>query len=310
MKRADHLRSQVPLDLQAAYDPAGFRVEIATNSRDVLRAAEEAWGHYRPEFACEPIRFRVLVDPEGGLSQIPSHRMQGHLYSIVSDPYNFAHIDLARQFGFFHVSQTTAADHSWLRWFFIESAAYLVLTQRYVVPIHAACIVRGGAGILLSGPSGAGKSTLSYACARAGWTFVSDDATWLLPDQAERLAIGRPRHARFRLAAPEGSIPGIATHPAHAGDVLILLATGLGSVSPPIQDGHASTDTTSTTDTKPVVMVGGVAAQVLFSGLSTFVGVNQINIQLAPGTPAGAAVPIQILMGGLTSTDKTTIAIQ
>jgi hypothetical protein len=128
--------------------------------------------------------------------------MQGHLYSIVSDPYNFAHIDLERQFGFFHVSEATAADHAWLRWFFIESAAYVLLTQRHIVPIHAACIAREGAGILLSGASGAGKSTLSYACARAGWTFVSDDATWLLPDQPERVAIGRPRQARFRLDAP------------------------------------------------------------------------------------------------------------
>jgi hypothetical protein len=201
-KRIDHLQSQAPLDFQAVYFPAGFRVEIATNSRDVLRAAEEAWGHYRAEFECDPIRFRVLVGREGDLCQVPSHRMQGHLYSIVSDPHNFAHIDLGLQFGFFHVSHATASDHSWLRWFFIESAAYLVMTQRHIVPIHSACIARGGAGILLSGPSGAGKSTLSYACARAGYTFISDDATWLLPDRPERMAIGRPRHARFRLDAP------------------------------------------------------------------------------------------------------------
>ena len=201
VSRRDHLRARVPLEFTGTYYPAGFCVEIATNSQDVLSAAEEAWRHYRPEFECEPIRFRVLVEPAGGLAQIPSHRMQGHLYSIVSDPYNFAHIDLAQQFGFFHVSQATAADHSWLRWFFIESAAYLVLTQRYMVPIHAACVAREGNGILLSGASGAGKSTLSYACARAGWTFVSDDATWLLPNRPERIAIGRPEQARFRLDA-------------------------------------------------------------------------------------------------------------
>jgi hypothetical protein len=201
-KRIDYLRSTVPLDFEETYCPGGFLVEIATNSRDVLRAAEEAWGHCRREFECEPTRFRVLVDPEGGLSEIPSHRLQGHLYSIVADPYNFAHVDLRQQFGFFQVSEATAADHSWLRWFFLESAAYVVLTQRYIVPIHAACIARERFGILLSGPSCAGKSTLSYACARAGWTFVSDDATWLLPNQPERLAIGRPEQARFRPDAP------------------------------------------------------------------------------------------------------------
>lgn len=202
LERIDHLRSKVPLSLTGTYYPGGFHVEICTNSRDVLAAAEEAWGYCRAEFACEPIRFRVLVEAEGGLSQIPSHRMQGHLYSIVSDAYNFAHVDLAGQTGFFQIAEATAADHSWLRWFFLESAAYVVLTQRYVVPVHAACVARDGTGILLSGPSGAGKSTLSYACARAGWTFVTDDAAWLLPESAERIAIGRPRQARFRLDAP------------------------------------------------------------------------------------------------------------
>jgi uncharacterized protein (TIGR03437 family) len=117
-------------------------------------------------------------------------------------------------------------------------------------------------------------------------------------------------NADASLAAPAGSIPGIATHPARAGDVLILLATGLGAVSPPIQDGHASTDATRTTNTTPVIMVGGVQAQVLFSGLSTFVGVNQINIQLPQGTPTGSAVPIQIQIGGLTSVATATIAVQ
>ena len=202
MERIDHLQSKVPLEYVATYHPAGFHLEVASNSPEVLAAARECWAHYSAEFACDPIRFRVLVVPEGGLCEVPTHRMQGHLYSIVSDPNNFAQIDLAQQFGFFHVSEATASDHSWLRWFFLESAAYVVLTQRSVVPIHAGCIARNGSGVLLSGPSGAGKSTLSFACARAGWTFIADDATWLLPDRPERLALGRPWQARFRLDAP------------------------------------------------------------------------------------------------------------
>lgn len=215
VQRIDPLRLSVALDRSGAYYPAGFRVEIATNSRDVLEAAEEAWGPDCPEYACEPLRFRVLVEPEGGLSQLPSHRLHGHLYSIVSDPQNFAHIDLQSQFAFIHVSEKTAEDHSWLRWFFVESTAYVMLAQRYIVPVHAACVARGGRGILLSGASGAGKSTLSYACARAGWTFVTDDATWLLPDHPERVAIGRPRQARFRMDAP-GLFPELEGYAARA----------------------------------------------------------------------------------------------
>jgi hypothetical protein len=88
-----------------------------------------------------------------------------------------------------------------LRWFFVEAVAYVLLSQRYAVPVHAACVA-GASGLLLCGPSGAGKSTLSFACARDGWTFLADDATWLLPEETNTLAIGRPYQARFRPDAP------------------------------------------------------------------------------------------------------------
>jgi serine kinase of HPr protein (carbohydrate metabolism regulator) len=76
--------------------------------------------------------------------------------------------------------------------------AYMLLTQRYVVSLHAACVARDGAGILICGKSGCGKSTLSFACARAGFTYVSDDCTWLLLDSEDRLAVGKPHQFRFR----------------------------------------------------------------------------------------------------------------
>ncbi|HCC55781.1 MAG TPA: hypothetical protein DEQ47_00680, partial [Solibacterales bacterium] len=44
-----------------------------------------------------------------------------------------------------------------------------------------------------------------------------------------------PRYAT--LAAPPGSIPGLTTNPAVPGDVLIIYATGLGPVNPPVQSG-------------------------------------------------------------------------
>jgi len=202
VERNDPLRCHIDLCYAGTYYPAGFRIDIVTNSREVIAAAAEAWEGDLPEFASEPMMFRVLVEPEGELSPQPKHRIQGHLFSVVADADNYAHLDLKSQFGFIHVSGRTAADHAWLRWYFLESLAYVMLAQRYLVPVHAACVVLRETGILLSGCSGAGKSTLAYACARAGWTFVTDDCTWLLPAVEERVAIGRPRQARFRLDAP------------------------------------------------------------------------------------------------------------
>jgi serine kinase of HPr protein (carbohydrate metabolism regulator) len=69
--------------------------------------------------------------------------------------------------------------------------------------VHSALVSRDGSGLMLCGPSTAGKSTLAYACARAGWTFLADDCAALLPDSAERMALGRPRQIRFRPDAPQ-----------------------------------------------------------------------------------------------------------
>lgn len=207
--RPDPLRTHVELALAGTYYPGGFPVRFETNSRQVLDAAAEAWGRCAPEFDRTPIRFRVVVQPEGELAEQPAHRMQARLHSIVSDRYNFASLDLDGACGFIYVSERTASNHGHLRWYFLESAAYVLLSHRHVAAIHAACVVRNGQGLLLCGPSGAGKTTLSYACARARWTFVSDDATWLLLDSECRMALGQPRHARFRLDAP-GLFPELA----------------------------------------------------------------------------------------------------
>jgi hypothetical protein len=202
-RRLDPLGIQKRLPLTGTFYPLGFRLDIATNSPDVIEAAREAWAAQAPEFDAPPLTMRVVVEPGGPLSQQATHTKQGHLYSIVSDPQNFAHVDLDTNFAFIRITQATASDHSWLRWFFIESLAYMMLCQRHVVMVHAGCVARNGSGVLLCGPSTAGKSTLSYACARAGWTWIADDCTCLLPDSTDRTAIGRSRHARFRLDAPQ-----------------------------------------------------------------------------------------------------------
>jgi uncharacterized protein (TIGR03437 family) len=106
------------------------------------------------------------------------------------------------------------------------------------------------------------------------------------------------------LAAPAGAIPGIATHPAKIGDPngITILATGLGAVDAPLADGANSSDQIRNTLTKPTVMIGGVAAQLVFSGLSPqFVGINQINVVLPAGSPAGISVPLQLQMGTVNS---------
>jgi len=213
MVRPDPLLCNVDLPLRREYHPVGFRLNLATNARDVIDATDECWRDYGAEFACEPMEFRVVVEAGGDLASQPSFRMQRQLLSVVSDAHNFAAVDLNSQLACIYVSKATAADHNLLRWFFVESIAYMLLAQRYMAPLHAASVARQGTAILLCGASGAGKSTLSFAAACAGWTFLSDDCTWLLAGGSDATAVGKPHQVRFRYDAP-GLFPRLADYAA------------------------------------------------------------------------------------------------
>lgn len=119
--------------------------------------------------------------------------------------------------------------------------------------------------------------------------------------------------ADAQLAAPAGAIPGLATHPAKVGDVLIVYATGLGPVDIPIANGGIPpAGQLANTIARPTVFIGGVPAGVFFSGMTPqFPGVNQLNIQIPAGVSTGASIPLQIQVGGgPRSTSAVIIAIQ
>ncbi len=119
------------------------------------------------------------------------------------------------------------------------------------------------------------------------------------------------------IAAPVNANLGYPTHPAKAGDIMTMYATGLGPVglsasgpSSPPAAGAASLDATRYTLTVPTLLIGGVQAQVIFSGLTPqYVGINQVNF-VVPSGVTGSALPIQLVEGGITSTNQVVIAIQ
>jgi uncharacterized protein (TIGR03437 family) len=110
------------------------------------------------------------------------------------------------------------------------------------------------------------------------------------------------------IAGPGGTILGLLSHPASAGDTITVLANGLGPVTPSITDGQASGDVVRTAGPTPV-FIGGVACHVPFAGLSSsMVGVNQLSVVVPSGVHG--VVPLQINAGGIVTTASVTIAIQ
>ena len=64
--------------------------------------------------------------------------------------------------------------------------------------MHAACLVKGGKGVLFAGRSGAGKTTLSIGLLTMGWQMISDDEVFLQRDVNNTIiAWGGPERAKI-----------------------------------------------------------------------------------------------------------------
>jgi uncharacterized protein (TIGR03437 family) len=103
-----------------------------------------------------------------------------------------------------------------------------------------------------------------------------------------------------------------SSNPAIAGSTYVsIYCTGLGPVTNQPATGSASpSNPLAATPTNPTVTIGGVQAQVLFSGLAPgFVGEYQVNAQVPLGSATGNAVPVTLSIGGVTS-NTVTIAVQ
>ncbi len=114
--------------------------------------------------------------------------------------------------------------------------------------------------------------------------------------------------------APTGEIAGpsaTGARPVMRGEYIAIFCTGLGPVSnQPGTGASALSNPLSSTTTLPVVTIGGVAAQVVFSGLAPdFVGLYQVNALVPQGAPSGSAVSVLMTIGGVAS-NTVTIAVQ
>ena len=93
-----------------------------------------------------------------------------------------------------------------------------------------------------------------------------------------------------------------ASNPAQPGQYIILYANGLGAVDHPPLSGEATpSQQLASTLVQPTVTIGGVAANVLFSGLTPdSIGLYQIDVQVPANAPAGMQ-PVVITQSGVSS---------
>ncbi len=196
----DPLGYGVALPLEAVLYPLGFRMQLQTNSADVIQAAKEQWADFPPLIHDRTIEIRVAVsgDEQAPCSTDLIWRAQRHLLALEADRHNFAVCDVEKGFSFCWLVPATARNHDFFRSHFLDTLLNLCLWQTHLTRVHAACVARAGRGVLLCGASGAGKSCLAYACARRGWTLITDEVSSLVRGSAMRRVLGNPRYLHFR----------------------------------------------------------------------------------------------------------------
>ncbi len=201
--KQDPLGYDLPLPLKSRYYPMGFPLDLATNSEDILAAADWIWGQFPVTSRKRAATLRVIVeDHDARVPPLPSMpRGRDHLVSIVQGPDNFAVCDLAGSLTFACLTRDVARNHAYVRYHFLEPAGWLMIDAPHLSPVHASCVALNGRAVLLCGDAGAGKTSLAYACARKGWTYLSDDATHIVRGLTDRTVVGRPFRIRFRESA-------------------------------------------------------------------------------------------------------------
>jgi len=216
------------LSLKRAFYPFGFPAEVHTNSAKVLGLMEDLWGKFEKQHDTEPIRSYVRVVESDSMEcpPEPTYRIMLPLMVCVADVDNYSVVDMERNTARISLS-TAALNHPLYAKYFILGSPACCVTTNYTTPVHAGCVALDGRGVLLCGDSGAGKSTLSYACARAGWTYVSDDGSFLLNGGTKRLVTGDCHLVRFRPTAAElfPELKGLEITPRAAGKPSIELST-------------------------------------------------------------------------------------
>jgi minor extracellular serine protease Vpr len=103
----------------------------------------------------------------------------------------------------------------------------------------------------------------------------------------------------------DGATENSSSAPAKRGEIISIYATGPGALSTTVQDGAAPGATPLvTTKSTPQVFIGGVEAQVQFSGLNPDApGLWQINVVVPNQSFISGRVPVQVFMDGVDSNE-------
>jgi hypothetical protein len=183
------------LPMRAQFLAAGSIWQVSCSSPEILQVMGEAFQPLDRGNAQVDLDISFRVDPT--LSETPPwpqpyFRGLDHMVYAAYGTGSSMLVDLQarRIIGLF--SEAMAQDSSYWRRVLLPFLLGIVGHAISVTPLHCACLVRDGHGLVLGGASGAGKSTLALCLSLNGFAYLSDDCTYFSRSDSHLHAWGLP----------------------------------------------------------------------------------------------------------------------
>lgn len=200
------------MPIQCELRVAGALCRVSTNSH-IVGQALETWRRHTGQLPAGEFSMHVRVtDRKDDSRMAPHFRGLRHLVIASFGAANVFVFDLARRKVLATVTEEVAGDQLFWGRLLLPIAMGVLGAAVGVVPVHCACLAADGAGLLIAGASGAGKSTLTVALAQSGFTFLSDDWTYLSQRSGHLTAHGMSIPAKL-LPDSERFFPFLADYP-------------------------------------------------------------------------------------------------
>lgn len=176
------LQPAIALPLKARFIVTGATWDISTNSEEILAIFKDVF--QSSENNRSPAELEVFFRVDFGLPNSvrqtsPHFKALEHLYygtfgsgdSMLVDQLN------RRVVGSF--SLATVGDASYWKRVILPCLLGITSSCVGITPVHCACVEKDQLGLLIHGESGAGKSTLALSLSLKGFSYVSDDCTYI-----------------------------------------------------------------------------------------------------------------------------------
>jgi hypothetical protein len=183
----------------------GGRFEFESNSHQILRLVESAYGDLPPH-RLAPVAPKLRIKLVLGTALRSRSRSEPPPLAMLSgagflggatDSSNLVIVSPPERSALVVMSPGMARFAYHARYEMIEFAVFtLAARAQGLVALHAACVSQGRQGLLLMGPSGSGKSTVALQCLLNGFEFLAEDGVFVAPHSMLATGVANFLHVR------------------------------------------------------------------------------------------------------------------